>query len=262
MNGDVLVQIGPLRLYALGTALAVSVLAGMAVALPEGRRRGIPQSAVLSAAASAMLGGWVGGRLAPSLLSLAAGGEWSWQSGELSYYGGLLAGTAGACWAARRAGVRAWRMLDAAAPALPFGLAVAAALLTRPSSLADGLPLLGGAPAGPYLVVAGALSIAHAVWRRRSRLRPEGRLFLMAVGLEAAGRLALHYLAPGAVAESLPGAAWALAAVCLLAATRRRGAAISGYTQITRRDLRGMWLAVHTLFFFATAVRLAWRGGP
>ena len=133
MNGDVLVQIGPLRLYALGTALAVSVLAGMAVALPEGRRRGIPQSAVLSAAASAMLGGWVGGRLAPSLLSLAAGGEWSWQSGELSYYGGLLAGTAGACWAARRAGVRAWRMLDAAAPALPFGLAVAAALLTRPS---------------------------------------------------------------------------------------------------------------------------------
>lgn len=185
-GGDVIVQFGVFRVYAMGAAIAVGFLLMAAVSIPEGRRRGLPRRDLLDLMVWLMVGCIVGARL------VAVSGEWGTTLRQpldlfrvppdgLSFYGGLIVGVLLVTLFAARRRLRVWTLLDTLTPGAAFGITWALAIWSssRATGSVLGLPWLGA------LVVTGAYLVTAWIWYRRGRTRFDGELFLTVVAYDA-----------------------------------------------------------------------------
>jgi len=117
---------GILRITSYGLMLAIAFLVGTWLALRESRRLGLDEDQVVTVILAALVAGVVGARalyvaehlqeFRGTYLSVLA----LWQGG-LTLYGGIVAGTVGGLFVARRAGLPMWVTADALAPSLVLG---------------------------------------------------------------------------------------------------------------------------------------------
>ncbi len=244
----VIVHLGPFALTWYGVFVAVAIAAGLALALREARRRGLPMAETESLAYWVLAGGVVGARAlhvidrwdlyAQQPLSVVA--VWN---GGLAIVGAVLGGTLAGAFVAWRRGLPILRISDAAAPGAILGQTVGrfACLFTgdavgRPT---DGfgltyvnpgamVPQLGIAYEPVFLYeMAWDLGVFTVLWMLRRRLRVDGQLFALYLALYAAGKFALTSLRTETIwiaglqeAQLLALAALGLAGVWLWSARR------------------------------------------
>ncbi len=212
----VLVHFGPFSLSWYGLAVGSGVIVGVWLTLREAGRKGLPTERVGDLALWIILGGAVGARLlhvidrwdfysANPHLILAI------QNGGLAILGGILGGTLAGAIGAWRMGLSIPRLSDAAAPGVVLGQAIGRfGCLTTGDSVGpatDGtwgivytnpgamVPQLGVAyqPTFFYEQV-GDVVIFAALWLLRKRLKVDGHLFALYLGLYAALKFALTFL--------------------------------------------------------------------
>lgn len=184
---EVLVQIGPLPVYTFGLTLALGFLLAALVAIREGRRRGIPAERMGDFLAVGIVVGLVGARAGFVLLNRQYYRTFPWeilllQDGGLTFYGAVPALLLLA-WVWQRERGAFYRLLDALAPGVALGSAVALVgsdLFGRRT----GLPWSVTSPAGVqvhplqvYWLVALYLLFVF-LWRRRRWIRFDGEQFL------------------------------------------------------------------------------------
>jgi phosphatidylglycerol:prolipoprotein diacylglycerol transferase len=230
-------QLGPFQLgwHGIFTALAVGV--GIWVGVRGAQRRGLPSEQVSAIVMWAIAGGVVGARLfhvldhLPFYIGHPLQAFAVWEGG-IAVYGAFLGGIAAGLFAARRAGLPAWRLLDAAAPAMLIGQAIGrlgclsngdawGAVCTHPVGLClvytnpnDLLPLeLHGVPTYPYPVyeIGAELVLLLGLWLARGRLRQPGARFLVAALGYAVIRVGLSFMRQEAIV------AWGLQEAQLIA---------------------------------------------
>jgi phosphatidylglycerol:prolipoprotein diacylglycerol transferase len=205
-----LVQLGPLVVgwHGVFTALAVLVAVWLG-----GRRAGRavgPAAPLDEIIVWAVVGGMVGARMMhvldhlPEYAANPVAALAIWEGG-LAVYGAFLGGIAAGLVAAGRAGVPAWPLLDAAAPALLVGQAIGrlgclsngdawgaptgagwGIVYWHPDALLP--PALLGVPTHPYPLyeIAACALLLAGVWLARRRLAAPGALFLtVALGYAA-----------------------------------------------------------------------------
>ncbi len=125
----ILAQIGPLQIGWHGVFTALAVLAGIWLGTRRAERMGFDPEGIGTVAVWGGVGGLVGARLfhvadhlsyylSRPLEILAI-----WQGG-IAVYGAFLGGLVGGLVAARRSGLAAWPLMDAAAPAMLIGQAI------------------------------------------------------------------------------------------------------------------------------------------
>jgi phosphatidylglycerol---prolipoprotein diacylglyceryl transferase len=124
----ILFQLGPITIYSFGAFMALAALAAVWAVHAELKRRGADPELASSLVFAAALGGLLGARL------LFIVGEWNnFVAAPMSYiltgagftwYGGLLGGTLGVSWVARRNKIPWLVAADIAAPALAIGYGV------------------------------------------------------------------------------------------------------------------------------------------
>lgn len=125
----IIIKIGPLTVYTYGMFVAAGFLLGVALAVREARRQGMPYERVADLGFYILLGAIVGSRLLYVMLN--AGYFISrpldifkiWQGG-LVFYGGLAAAVALAVWHMRRHSLPVWKTTDLFAPSLAVGHAI------------------------------------------------------------------------------------------------------------------------------------------
>lgn len=201
----IIARLGPVELGWHGVFTALAVVAAVWLGLRRAERRGLPAEPLGRVTTWALVGGIVGARLFHVLDHLSyylpnpfeAPAVWE---GGIAVYGAFLGGIGGGLLAARRAGLPAWPLLDAATPAMLVGQALGRlGCLSNgdawgaPTGGAWGIvywhphallpPALLGVPTHPYSLyelvgVALLLAGLHRV-ERRQRLRA-GQLFLLA----------------------------------------------------------------------------------
>ncbi|MBD0291528.1 MAG: prolipoprotein diacylglyceryl transferase [Thermoleophilia bacterium] len=124
------IEVGPLTLHAYGFTLLVAIVAATALAGVLWTRRGGEWDVVFSAAMWGVAGGIVGARLYHVLTSWSEVPSPKWQGvfevweGGLGIWGGIAGGVLMGVWAARRAGVSAFALMDVVAPALLLAQAI------------------------------------------------------------------------------------------------------------------------------------------
>jgi phosphatidylglycerol:prolipoprotein diacylglycerol transferase len=137
-----------------------------------------------------------------------------WEGG-IAVYGAFIGGIGAGLFAARRAGLPSWRLLDAAAPAMLIGQAIGrlgclsngdawGAVCAHPLGLCliytnpnDLLPLeLHGVPTYPYpgYEIGAELLLLLGLWLARDRLRQPGEGFLLAALGYAVIRFGLGFM--------------------------------------------------------------------
>ena len=123
------VSIGPLNISPHGVGIAVGFLLGARLMLPDAERKGIGEDAVYSILIRAAIGSLVGARVAYVINHF---GDYTddllgvfkvWEGG-ISLLGGIFGAILFALPLARKLGIHAWRMLDAAAPGLALGILI------------------------------------------------------------------------------------------------------------------------------------------
>ncbi len=211
----VIVHLGPLALTWYGVAVAIALVVGVAVAMREVRRKGLPAAEVESLAFWVVIGGFVGARAlhvidrwdlyaAQPHLILAV-----WNGG-LAILGAVLGGTVTGVVVAWRRRLPVLRISDAAAPGVILGQALGrfACLFTGD---AVGLPTAGfgvtylnpgarvpqlGVAYEPVFLyeMAWDLGVFALVWILRGRLRVDGALFALYLTLYGIGKFLLSYL--------------------------------------------------------------------
>jgi phosphatidylglycerol---prolipoprotein diacylglyceryl transferase len=211
-----ILHLGPLALSWYGLAVAAAIAVGAWLTWREAARRGIPTEPLGELLIWIIPGGLVGARL------LHVVDRWDFyaanpqailavQNGGLAILGAILGGTIGGLIGARRLGLPVWPLADAAAPGVVLGMAIGrlGCLVTGDAlgPATDGswgivylneramAPALGVAfqPTFFYEMLLG-LAIFATLWSLRRRLRVDGQLFALYLGLYALGKFALTFL--------------------------------------------------------------------
>ncbi len=213
---DPMVHVGPLMLSWYGLAVAAAMLTGVWLALREAERRGLPTEPVMDLALWVLGGAIVGARL------LHVIDRWEYyaqypvqivaiQNGGLAILGGVLGGALTGGYLAWRRGLPVRRLFDAAAPGLilgqaigRFGCLVTGDALGRPTDGSWGIVYTNPGAMAPKLGVAYQpvfffeqvwdLVVFGILWLLRKRLKVDGQLFALYLGLYAAGKFALTFL--------------------------------------------------------------------
>ena len=211
----VIVHAGPLMVGWYGLVVAIALVVGSWLALREARRKGLPSDRVEAIAFWVILGGIVGAR------ALHVIDRWDdyaqdplrvfaiWNGG-LAILGAVLGGTLAGVGGALRNGLPVRRLSDAVAPGAILGQAIGrfACLFTgdavgRPTD-GFGITYLNPGAMAPELGVAYEpvflyemlwdLGVFALLWTLRGRLRRDGQLFALYLGLYAFGKFALTFL--------------------------------------------------------------------
>ncbi len=130
MIGEVLFQIGSLKIYSYGFAVALAFGLGTWLAVREGRRRGIPAENIMDLALIVTVAGILGSRVLFVLLELpyylAHPSEiiLGITAGGLSLHGGLAGGILAGIWYARRRCLDPWQLADIFAVPLALGVGI------------------------------------------------------------------------------------------------------------------------------------------
>ena len=210
----VILHLGPFALSWYGVAVATGAIAGVWLALREARRKGIASAELETIAWWVILGGLIGAR------ALHVVDRWElyaadpvrvlaiWNGG-LAILGAVLGGTAAGAVAAWRAGLPVRALSDAAAPGAILGQAIGrfGCLFTgdavgrptdgfgvtylHPGAMAPEL----GVPYEPVFLyeMGWDLAIFATLWLVRGRLRVDGQLFALYLGLYAVGKFLLTF---------------------------------------------------------------------
>jgi phosphatidylglycerol:prolipoprotein diacylglycerol transferase len=211
-----MIHIGPLMLSWYGIIVAIAAISGVWLTLREAERRGIDSDPVMDIVLWIFLGALVGARL------LHVIDRWSdyaanpaqilaIQNGGLAIIGGILGGALTGGLLAWRRGLPVLRLFDAAAPGLILGQAIGrfGCLITgdavgQPTSGPLGIVYQNSGAMVPQLGVAYQpvflyeqawdLLVLGILWLLRKRLKTDGRLFAVYLGLYALGKFALTFL--------------------------------------------------------------------
>jgi phosphatidylglycerol:prolipoprotein diacylglycerol transferase len=239
--------------HSYGTLLMLGFVGGMLLTAREAKRLKLSSELAVDLGLWVLVGGIVGAR------ALFVALDWSdyaahpaealyvWQTGGLSFHGGLLGGVVAALLLARRRGVRFMALADMAAPglALGYGIARFGCLLNGccfgvPTSLPWGVrfPLFPDSsvltePSHPTQIYSalGSFVILAVLLRIRSRLPAQGQLFLLYLALYSVLRAGVEVLRKGATAQILfDGVTQAQAVSAIIFA-----AAVIGIFRLARR---------------------------
>ena len=212
----VLVHLGPLALSWYGLAIAGAVAAAVWLAFREAARKGLPTEPLGDLAVWIIVGGFVGARL------LHVIDRWDFYSqnpalipavwnGGLAILGAVLGGTLAGVIGAWRLGLPVRRLSDAIAPGLVLGQAIGrfgclttgdsvgpptegtwGIVYTNPHALVPQL----GVPYQPTFLYEqlGDVLIFAILWLLRKRLRGDGQVFALYLGLYATLKFALTFL--------------------------------------------------------------------
>lgn len=208
-----IVRLGHFSLRWYGLFIGLAIAAAFFVALREARRKGVAEDDVIGLGMWAVLGGFVGARLLHVIdrwPEYAAQPETilAIQNGGLAIYGGILGGVSTGALYARRRGLPIARMADLAAPGLilaqaigRIGCIINGDAVGAPTDLPWGMVYLNPEAMAPSLGVAyhptpvyelvGDLLIFALLWALRKRLRVEGTLFLVYLGLYSSLKFAV-----------------------------------------------------------------------
>jgi phosphatidylglycerol:prolipoprotein diacylglycerol transferase len=229
------VELGPLTIYTYGVMLAIGLGVGIALLCLELRRKGFDPAHGVWIALIVIPSGAVGSRLLFILEEpgrfLVDPSSVLFSSGGLSFYGGLILATLALYPYLRWSGIGLLRFGDAAAPGallgrgigrigchlsgdgdyglpttLPWGTDYSHGIyppsqaLARLPELARAFP--GGVapddlpmhPTGVYEFLISAL-LFTLLWRYRTRIRPDGRLFMLYLMATGGLRFGLEFLA-------------------------------------------------------------------
>lgn len=216
----VIVHLGPFMLRWFSLFFGLAVLAGVIVGIREAGRLGIPRQAAERVALWSVVGGIVAARLFhvidrwPEYAADPMRIPMVWNGG-LAVYGGLIGGVATALAVALWTRIPAWRLADAAAPAMVLGQGLGR-LACIPNGDAPGAPAalpwsftythpdamvppeLRGVPLHPYAVyeLLFDLALFALLWRARKHPaleRRPGLLFVLYAAVYSAGRFALTF---------------------------------------------------------------------
>ncbi|MCL4475712.1 MAG: prolipoprotein diacylglyceryl transferase [Nitrospirae bacterium] len=125
----VLIRIGPLSIHTYGVLVAAGFLLGLALAVRQGKKEGIPPERIIDIGFYALLAAIVGSRL---LFVLINAGHYLkhpldiikiWEGG-LVFYGGLLLAAPVALWYIRKHSLDRGSLMDIFAPSMAIGHAV------------------------------------------------------------------------------------------------------------------------------------------
>lgn len=210
-----LIHLGPFALSWYGLAVAAGILVGGWLTTREANRRGLPTEGVWDVMTWIIVGGLVGARL------LFVLDRWPFfaanpdqllavQKGGISIMGAILGGgLAGGLFLWRR-GLPIRRFFDAAAPGVVLGMAIGrfGCLVTgdtvgRPTDGTWGVVYTNPGAHAPQLGVAFQPSFLYeqvwdvliflVLWSLRKRMKTDGYLFALFLGLYAAGKFAITF---------------------------------------------------------------------
>lgn len=211
----ILIHLGPFALSWYGLAVTAGILVGSWLTTREAQRRGLPAESVWDVMTWIIVGGLVGARL------LFVLDRWPFfaanpsqilavQNGGISIMGAILGGgLAGGLFLWRR-GLSIRRFFDAAAPGVVLGMAVGrlGCLVTgdtvgRPTDGTWGVVYTNTGAHAPQLGVAFQPSFLYeqlwdvliflVLWNLRKRIKTDGYLFALFLGLYAAGKFAITF---------------------------------------------------------------------
>jgi len=125
----VLVRFGPLTIHTYGVLVAAGFLLGLALAVKQAKKEGIPQERIIDIGFYVLLAAIVGSRL--FFVAVNAGHYLKhpldifkiWEGG-LVFYGGLILALPSALWYIRKHHLDGWRITDIFAPSIAIGHAV------------------------------------------------------------------------------------------------------------------------------------------
>ncbi len=207
---------GFLHIRTYGLALAIAFLVGTWLGLREARRHGMDEDRYLTVVLVTLVASVFGARLLYVLEHIEDyRGHWAgilalWQGG-LTLYGGIVAGTVGGLWMAKRQGLPPWRVADSLAPSIAIGTTFGrvgcflnGCCYGRPTTLPwgvvyppDSFPGLefGTTPIHPSQLYfsLGSLALFALLWAVRRRLTVPGHLFWLFVVLYALMRIPLDF---------------------------------------------------------------------
>lgn len=239
---SILFRIGPIPIYSYGFMLMLAFLAGTAVAVRLGRRRGISSEHVLDLTAVLLVAGVLGARLLYLTLEWDYFREnpthiWRLWEGGLSFQGGLVAALLAGALYCRRRGLSFMTMGDVIAPGTALGYAIGrvgcflnGCCYGAPTSLPWACQFHDPPVTGPltppshptqlYAALASLLIFAVLLMIFR-RQRVAGQVLWAFLLLYSVYRFAIEFLRKGATAEVmgalLTGAQWACLATALVA---------------------------------------------
>jgi phosphatidylglycerol---prolipoprotein diacylglyceryl transferase len=209
-----IVHWGPIHVRSYGLMLAIAFLVGTWIALREARRLRVDEERLVTVILVALVAGVLGARAMYVMEHVDQfRREWGsalalWQGG-LTLYGGVVAGSVAALFAARRLGLPMWTVADTLTPSLALGMMFGrvgcflnGCCYGHPTSLPWGVVFpadsfagleFGNAPVHPsqlYFSLAG-LALFGLVWVLRRRIEVPGLLFWTFIGAFAVVRIPL-----------------------------------------------------------------------
>lgn len=224
MNGividvdPVIFRVGSLSVGWYGLAIASAILAGILIAVREGKRKGIAKDDVYLIALWGIAAAVVGARLFHVMENLdyygsRPGAIFALQQGGLAIWGAIVGGTLAVAIYAKRRGLPLARIADGAVPALLVGQIIGRiGCIVNGDAYGDATSLPWGfiyshpgssiprdllnVPTHPYPVyeMIWNLSILLLLWTVRKRLKTNGLLFVGYVLLYSVGRFFLTFV--------------------------------------------------------------------
>ena len=214
----VIFHVGGFALTWYSLAITLALLAGILVALSEGRRKGGSKDLIFALALWAIIGGFIGARLFHVVENLDYYGANLWtifalQKGGLAIWGGVIGGALAVAIYAKRRGLPLARLADGAVPALLVGQIIGRIgciingdayggttslpwgfVYSHPDALIPGH--LWGIPTHPYPVyeMIWNLAILLSLWLVRTRVKTDGLLFFSYIFLYSLGRFVLSFV--------------------------------------------------------------------
>lgn len=242
-----LLTIGSFTISSYGVMVALAFLAAFLITSRELKRKGLPpamaQELLVWAAACSVAGAklffiaenFTAEEIAADPLSTI------FARNGMTFYGGLLGGLAAGLYVSHRNGIRTWKTLDAAAPALAAGYAIGriGCLLVgddygTPSDLPWAMAFPNGLPPVDFPVhptqIYETLSMGAAfviLWKLRAVRRPDGWLFALYLLLSGAERFFVEFIR-NTTPSPVPGLSVAqIVALALIAVGAAKLAALS-----------------------------------